>query len=113
MIVLCIGLFIGLGAGVIATLIFQGGERAGRLAQHHRQLTEAWAMVREAVAETGRLEVQVKEARAQYDMLEKELVQTRDENETRWAGLARAYDLEVHKNHTIESQRVQTWKALH
>lgn len=98
MIALFIGLVVGLAGGVIGTLVFQGGEVTGRLAQHARDLSEAWFEADEALARSVRLEVQLREAQ--------------DEFETRYANLARALDVEVRKNHTIESRRVQAWKAL-
>lgn len=98
-------LVVGLAGGVIGTLVFQGGERSGRLVQHARDLTAAWIAADEALA-TEFL------ASARVTSLEFQLQNERDEFETRYANMARALDVEVRKNHTVESRRVQAWKAL-
>jgi hypothetical protein len=97
--ILVFGLFVAFVSGIFAVLAFQHSEANGRMHQHARSYQAAWDVADKYQAKCVHLELTLKNER--------------EENETRWAGLARAYDVEVHKNHTVESQRVQAWKALH
>lgn len=85
-------------AGVIAVLVFQGGEMRGRLEQHANDLRRAWNEADAAISRLVRLKVQREEE--QFDF------------ETRYANLALALDREAHRNHTVETRRVEAWKAL-
>jgi len=99
MALLVIGLLsLGAAFGVIATLVFQGGETTGRLAQHARDLQCAWDKADGFEAKSVHLELTLKNER--------------DQHETLWANMALAIDSEARKNLTIESRRVETWKAL-
>lgn len=94
---ICFGLAC-IGCGVVFTLIAQGGEATGRLVQHARNLQEA-------CAETA-------EYKALAEQLAAKLSAEAEEFTARYVNMARAYDREVLKNHTVESRRVEAWKAL-
>ena len=94
-----------IGFGVVMTLIVQGGMATGRLVQHARNLQEACAETAEYKALAEQLAAKL--------AAEAEAYETRlGDWETSYAQIAMAYDKEVHRNHTVESRRVEAWKAL-
>ena len=62
-------LFIGVlcfCVGIFATLVFQGGETTGRLAQHTRNLLEAWSCSDKATAECDLLRDKLLDERVEH-----------------------------------------------
>jgi len=89
----------GIVVGIFAVLGFQYSEANGRLYAHGRAYKQAWDKADEWEAKAVALELRLKNER--------------EEHETLWANMARAYDLAVHRNDMVQARRVDAWKALH